>query len=150
MCSADIFKAEPEHWAELMTVFDQSLSSVETFTDEEWDKLHTCLQTHSYPNYDTYAYRKNGRIIAYISYYKSKIEMLYVLPEYMGQGIGQTLLRYLLDIYKETLEIGVNKTNNVAMHIYKKHGFIQFDEKDYDISGVYSPHYLLKRDSAEF
>ncbi len=149
MNTAEIFKTTSENWEELMALFDRSLSSVRSFSEEEWDKLHTCLQTHSYPKYDTFAYKKDGKIIAYISYYDSKIEMLYVLPEYMNQGIGQTLIRYVIDYYKETMIIGVNKNNHIAMHIYKKMGFVSYDEKDYDISGVYSPHYLMRREYTE-
>ena len=78
--------------------------------------------------------------------YEHKIEMLYVLPQHMNKGIGSTLLQYVLDNYKETLEIGVSKGNPVSMHIYKKHGFVITRDEDYDVSGIYSPHYIMIRE----
>ena len=142
-----IKKASVSDWPELMVIFDRSLRSTDNFSDEEWMKFYERLVTYSYPNFDTYIYNKNGRNVAYISYWKEKknIKMLYVLPEYSNQGIGQKLIKYVLEMYPETMTIGVKASNDVAMHIYTKYGFEIIRKEEYDASGVYYPHYVLER-----
>ena len=141
-----IFRTSQNEWQTLQDIFDESAATFYKFTDEEWEKLHKNLQSYSYPNYETYAYQIEDKIVAYISYYKSTIEMLYVLPEYMNQGIGQSLIKHIIDNYPETLEIGVSADNPVTMHLYSKYGFVSYAFKEYDGSGVYCPHYLMRRE----
>lgn len=144
-----IEKAVIADWPALLNVLDKSLRSIpqyESFDDEGWKTLYQGLMTHSFPLYDIYKYVENGKICGFVCYYQHKLEMLYVLPEHMNRGIGTTLVRYILDNYKETMDIGVNKTNPVSRHIYEKHGFVIYGEEDYDVTGVYSPHYLMRRE----
>ncbi len=143
-----IRKALIKDWPTLMLVFDKSLRSIEQyekFSEEDYAKLYQCLINHSFPLYDIYVYTVNGEILGFICYYKHKIEMLYVLPQHMNKGIGSTLLQYVLDNYRETLEIGVSKCYPVSLYLYKKHGFVITKSEDYDVSGIYSPHYIMIR-----
>ncbi|MDR1025831.1 MAG: GNAT family N-acetyltransferase [Lactobacillus sp.] len=71
------------------------------------------------------------------------IEMLYVRPEYMNQGIGSQLVKYLFNNHKPK-QIGVDKDNAIAQHIYKKFGFQIVGEHNYDHCGVWDPHYIMK------
>ena len=144
-----IRKAQIKDWPTLLSVFDESLRSVEKYdplSEDDYAKLYQCLMNHSFPLYDVYAYTVDDKILGFICYYMHKIEMLYVLPQYMNKGIGSTLLQYVLDKYRETLEIGVSKNNPVSRHIYQKHGFIITRDEDYDVSGIYSPHYIMVRE----
>ena len=142
-----IRKASVADWPDLMMIFDRSLRSTDDLSDDDWKKMYERLITYSYPNFDTYIYNKDGKNVAYVSYWKEKknIKMLYVLPEYANQGIGQKLIRHILDTYKETMTIGVKTSNSIAMHIYTKFGFHKIKEEEYDASGVYYPHYILER-----
>lgn len=149
MNSYTIRKAEIKDWPKLLSVFDESLRSIKEYeehSEEDYAKLYQCLMNHSFPLYDIYTYVVDNEILGFICYYEHKIEMLYVLPQHMNKGIGSTLLQYVLDNYKETLEIGVSKDNPVSMHIYKKHGFVITRDEDYDVSGIYSPHYIMIRE----
>lgn len=147
-----IKKAEIKDWPVLLNIFDKSLRSVaqyEPHLEEDYAKLYQCLMNHSFPLYDVYVYVVHDNIIGFICYYEHKIEMLYVLPEHMNKGIGTKLLQYILDNYKETLEIGVAKENPVSLHLYSKHGFVIAREEEYDVSGIYSPHYIMIREYSE-
>jgi putative acetyltransferase len=142
-----IRKAGVSDWPDLMIIFDRSLRSTDDLSDDDWHKLYHRLITYSYPNFDTYIYQKDGRSVAYISYWKEKrlIKMLYVLPEYINRGIGQKLIKYVIDTYDEPMTIGVKADNNIAMHIYQKFGFKIVKKEEYDASGIYYPHFLLER-----
>ncbi len=128
-------------------IFDCSLRSTDDLSDEDWQKLYDRVVTYSYPNFDTYIYTEDGKSVAYISYWKEKklIKMLYVLPRYVNQGIGQKLIKHVIDTYNESMTIGVKAGNDVVMHIYTKFGFKIIKEEEYDASGIYYPHYVLER-----
>lgn len=142
-----IRKARVSDWLDLMKIFDCSLRSTDDLSDDDWKKLYERVITYSYPNFDTYIYCKDEKSVAYISYWKEKklIKMLYVLPEYVNQGIGQKLIKYVIDTYNEPMTIGVKAGNDIAMHIYTKFGFQIIKEEKYDASGIYYPHYVLER-----
>ena len=142
-----IKKAGVSDWPDLMMIFDRSLRSTDNLSDDDWKKLYERVITYSYPNFDTYIYVKDGQSVAYISYWKEKklIKMLYVLPQCTNQGIGQKLIKHVIDAYHEPMTIGVKAGNDVAMHIYKKFGFEIIKEEEYDASGIYYPHYVLER-----
>ena len=142
-----IRKAKVSDWPDLMKIFDRSLRSTDDLSDDDWKKLYERVITYSYPNFDTYIYCKDEKSVAYISYWKEKklIKMLYVLPEYVNQGIGQKLIKHVINTYNEPMIIGVKADNNIAMHIYTKFGFQIIKEEEYDASGIYYPHYVLER-----
>jgi GNAT superfamily N-acetyltransferase len=66
----------------------------------------------------------------------TKIHKLYLLPEYKGKGIGQELMKYVLEkainVGDETLFLNVNKYNK-AVDFYKKSGFTITSEEVIDI-----------------
>lgn len=142
-----IRKAEVKDWPTLINIFDKSLRTTDDLSDDDWASLYKNLMSFSYPTYDTYVFVIEGEIVAYISYWVEKklIKMLYVLPEYMNQGIGSKLIKHILDTYEEEMTIGVKATNEVALYLYKKFGFEIFSKEEYDTSGIYYPHYVLKR-----
>lgn len=143
-----ITKAVVSDWPDLMMIFDRSLRSTDNLSDDDWKKLYERVITYSYPNFDTYIYKKNGQSVAYISYWKEKklIKMLYVLPEFINQGIGQKLIKHVIETYPGKMTIGVKAGNDIAMHIYTKFGFKIVSEEQYDASGIYYPHYVLERE----
>lgn len=87
--------------------------------------------------------RIDNRIIGYCSYAleknpgEMKLEQLYLLPEYCGQGLGSLMLRHVeeraraLDCRALTLQ--VNKHNAVALVFYRKAGFTLREEAVFDI-----------------
>ncbi len=135
-------------WPDLLHIFDKSLRSTDNLSDDDWMALYNNLMSFSYPTYDTYVFKKDGKNVAYISYWREKklIKMLYVLPEYMNQGIANLLIQHILNTYHETMTIGVKKSNKIAMHLYTKYGFKIYSSEDYDTSGIYYPHYVLIRE----
>ena len=143
----EIVSAKVADWPDLLYIFDRSLRSTDNLADDDWIALYKNLISFSFPTYDTYVFKKDGKNVAYISYWREKklIKMLYVLPEYMNQGIANLLIKHILNTYNETMTIGVKKTNDVAMHLYTKYGFEIYSSEDYDTSGIYYPHYILIR-----
>lgn len=70
----------------------------------------------------------------------TKIHKIYVLSDQQGKGIGKILIDYIANEARqnnqETLLLNVNK-NNVAIHFYKKIGFLITAEEVIDIGKGY-------------
>lgn len=63
---------------------------------------------------------------------KAYISVVAVLPEYSGKGIATTLIDNAMDYAKsngmEKIFLYTHKTNEGAIHMYKKLGFIPFED----------------------
>lgn len=70
----------------------------------------------------------------------TKIHKIYVLSDQQGKGIGKILIDHIMNVARqnnqEALLLNVNK-NNVAIHFYKKLGFIIIAEEVIDIGKGY-------------
>jgi len=77
--------------------------------------------------------RKNGRIIGFLRYSFSKrkpvckIQQIFVIPEFRGNGVGSKLLKKLEKICKERgvfdIQLKTAEHNRLAQKFYEKHGF---------------------------
>jgi putative acetyltransferase len=65
---------------------------------------------------------KSGNITGFIGTSEDKIEMLFVHPQYRGQGIGKQLLMYAVNHLRIFL-VDVNEQNEQAVGFYKAAGF---------------------------
>ena len=144
-----IVKAKISDWPDLLVIFDKSLRSSIDLPDDDWKKLYERVITYNYPSLDTYIYKQGDKSVGYISYCTKEkiIKQLYVLPQYHNQGIGQKLIKYIIDTYSGPMSIGVRTDNDVALHIYTKFGFEKISEEKYDASGIYMPHYILRKNA---
>jgi ribosomal protein S18 acetylase RimI-like enzyme len=63
------------------------------------------------------------------------MEAFRVVKEYQGKGVGQYLLKYVIEKVKEQgyseITIGVEDDNENAKHIYSKFGFTEFIRRDH-------------------
>lgn len=84
------------------------------------------------------------------NYYKSVAStcQVSVSSKFQNKGIGSFLIRNILDIFgKADIQLNVSATNDRAIHLYKKFGFIIVNEHD-DYAGIDQPlikSYLMYR-----
>ncbi|MGM1048064.1 MAG: acetyltransferase [Bacillota bacterium] len=77
----------------------------------------------------------NNEPIGFIGLNGSKIEMLFVDPNYHGQGIGSRLLKNTEKLKGSHLEVDVNEQNEGARAFYKRYGFVQTGRSELDGTG---------------
>lgn len=70
--------------------------------------------------------------------------MLFVLPNFIHQGIGKRLLLEAINIYKVN-EVTVNEENPDALRFYFRFGFKIYKRTDLDEEGNTYPLLYLKR-----
>ncbi|MFG0238205.1 acetyltransferase [Brevibacillus porteri] len=73
--------------------------------------------------------------VGFIGLDGTKIEMLFVDPEYHGKGIGSRLLEHAERKYGPHLKVDVNEQNEGAHAFYKRYGFVQTGRSELDGSG---------------
>ena len=100
--------------------------------------------------------RIDDRAVGYCSYAltevhgEMKLEQLYLLPEYYGQGMGRLMLRHVEEQAKmrgcSRLVLQVNKHNDIAVAFYRKAGFIVCEEAVFDIgNGFVMDDYVMEK-----
>jgi putative acetyltransferase len=73
-----------------------------------------------------------------------KLEMLFLVPESIGLGVGKFLLEFVL--YELNVDsVDVNEGNLNAVNFYKHFGFKVYDRKPIDDSGKPYPILKMKR-----
>ncbi len=135
--------------------------TIEPLKPEEYHKCANIWNMHAQPlslqwkeeiasgNRLVFIYKINGAFIGEGSLVFDTGDMDYTIPgkriyisrmivkkEYRNRGIGSEILTFLINKAKEMgfseITLGVDKTNENALHLYRKHGFTEvlFDGKD--------------------
>lgn len=103
-----------------------------------------------------YIARFNHKAIGYMSYsemteqQKAKLNKLYILPSFLGQGVGKKLLQHLVFLLQQQnmnrIVLNVNKYNSNAIAFYKKNGFHVLKEEVLQIgNGFIMDDYVLEK-----
>lgn len=115
---------------------------VDNFTYELTEKE---FSTNPYLKIITYVEKDKiiGFLLYSLIYDRIEIEQFEVITKERGKGIGDKLLKYLIEKYKErdvkNITLEVKEDNIVAINLYEKYGFkkVSTREKYYDgINGL--------------
>ena len=118
------------------------LFSVDNFTYKLTEKE---FSTNPYLKIITFVEKDKviGFLLYSLIYDRIEIEQFEVITKERGRGIGDKLLKYLIEKYKErdvkNITLEVKEDNIVAINLYKKYGFknVSTREKYYDgINGL--------------
>ncbi|MGB9814070.1 MAG: ribosomal protein S18-alanine N-acetyltransferase [Thermovenabulum sp.] len=123
----------PEIEIDLMRVEDlEEVLEIEkrSFTNP-WSK-YAFLSELNENRFATYiVIRTDGKIVGYggmwIIFDEAHVTNVAVLPEYRGMGIGELIMRTLIDLAKKRgaikMTLEVRKSNHIAQNLYTKLGF---------------------------
>ena len=118
------------------------LFSVDNFTYKLTEKE---FSTNPYLKIITYVEKDKiiGFLLYSLIYDRIEIEQFEVITKERGKGIGDKLLKYLIEKYKDSdiknITLEVKEDNIIAINLYEKYGFkkIATREKYYDgINGL--------------
>ena len=90
------------------------------------------------------AENKNGNSVGFMGVDDKRLEMLFVLDKYRGQGIGKQLLQYGIENYSIN-ELTVNEQNPRAKGFYEHMGFEVYKRTELDEQGNPYPLLYMKR-----
>lgn len=90
------------------------------------------------------AENKNGDPVGFMGVDDKRLEMLFVLDKYRGQGIGKQLLQYGIENYSIN-ELTVNEQNPRVKGFYEHMGFEVYKRTELDEQGNPYPLLYMKR-----
>ncbi|MDY5433822.1 GNAT family N-acetyltransferase [Bacteroides pyogenes] len=126
----------------LINIWERAVRATHHFlTEQDIQNLIPCCR-RVLSVIDLFVVNDNEYPVAFMGILDDKIEMLFVSPDYFRKGIGQRLIRLVIDEYKIRY-IDVNEQNSNALALfYKKMGFQVFERTETDELG--NPFPILK------
>ena len=82
---------------------------------------------------------RRGRVLGFAGVEGERLEMLFLLPEWRGEGLGRALLTFVAETY------GVNEDNHEAVGFYEHMGFKTYKRTDTDEEGRPYPLLYMRR-----
>lgn len=135
----------PSDYPELVDIWERAVRSTHHFLDDDDIAYYRPLVKARYlPSLDIFvAFGKDKTPMGLMGLAPGKVEMLFIDPDYQGQGIGRKFLNYALALYP-TLEIEANEQNDHAVGFYKNFGFKAVGRKELDGEGRPFPLVILR------
>ena len=89
----------PENYAEMLIVWENSVRATHDFiTEEDITFFKPIVLEQAFPAVILKCVKdKFGSILGFVGTHEMKVEMLFVLNDSRGQGIGKLLLQYAID-----------------------------------------------------
>ena len=114
----------PENYPELLDVWENSVRATHDFiTDADIESFKPMLVEQAFPAVSLHCVKNTeGDIQGFVGVLNGKIEMLFVLDEVRGSGIGSELLRFATENLNAT-KVDVNEQNPQATGFYLHKGF---------------------------
>ena len=114
----------PEQYEELLIVWENSVRATHDFiTEEDIDFFKPIILEQAFPAVILKCIKgKHAEILGFVGVHENKVEMLFVLDEARGQGIGKKLLQFAIEQLDAT-QVDVNEQNPLAVGFYKHMGF---------------------------
>ncbi len=138
--NSNIIPFKAEYKSTILTIWEQSVLATHDFlSPEDFKEIREMLSGFNFEELDVYCQIHDNKIVGFIGIHNHKIEMLFLLPEYMGKGLGRNLVTYAVK-HHQANQVDVNEQNENALKFYEKFGFTVYERtakddlgKDYPI-----------------
>jgi putative acetyltransferase len=123
---------DQKHKQQVLAVWERSVLATHDFlTATDFSEIKELVQTINFHDFQVYCLIKKDIVIGFIGVADKKIEMLFLDPNYWGQGLGKMLMNFAISELA-TDKVDVNEQNIKAVNFYKNLGFeiIERTEKD--------------------
>lgn len=114
----------PSDYAEMLNVWENSVRATHDFiTEEDIEFFKPIIMEQAFPAVTLRCVKNEcGAILGFLGVNDSKIEMLFILNEKRGSGIGKVLLQYAIE-HLQCNRVDVNEQNPSAVGFYQHLGF---------------------------
>ncbi|ACJ31603.1 Acetyltransferase [Shewanella piezotolerans WP3] len=114
----------PEYYAEMLAVWENSVRATHDFiTEEDIEFFKPIIIEQAFPAVTLRCIKsESGSILGFVGVHDAKVEMLFVLNEARGLGVGTALLQYAIE-QLAAAKVDVNEQNPLAVGFYQHMGF---------------------------
>lgn len=130
--------------SQIIAVWESSVLATHHFlSPSDFSEIRELVKSIDFNDFRVFCLINGGLVLGFVGVLNRKIEMLFLDPQYFGQGLG----RRLLDFAVEELgadQLDVNDQNVKAVEFYKKFGFETVERTDKDDQGRNYPLLRMK------
>ena len=114
----------PDNYSEMLSVWESSVRATHDFlTEQDIEFFKPIIIEQAFPAVTLRCVKnESGSILGFVGVHDSKIEMLFILNEARGQGVGSLLLRHAIEQLGAT-KVDVNEQNPQAVGFYEHMSF---------------------------
>ncbi|WP_369831043.1 GNAT family N-acetyltransferase [Corynebacterium sp. 13CS0277] len=124
----------PEEYSRLVDIWAASVEATHDFlAPEDFQEIHSHLASDYFPHVTLHVADIDGVVVGFSGVAEDGLEMLFLHPDAMGQGIGAALLRHAID--HGVRRVDVNEQNSNAAAFYLHHGFEVASRDEVDDAG---------------
>lgn len=140
--SFSIVPYQDQYKNEILSVWEKSVAATHHFIKpHDFELLKGMLHTLDFNLFRLFCLRTQSQIIGFIGMHEDKIEMLFLHPDYLGRGLGKSLVHFAIR-HLHIDKVDVNEQNTPALQFYLKMGFTPFERTETDGQGL--PYPLLR------
>lgn len=130
--------------SQILDVWERSVLATHHFlSKEDFDEIKSMVATIDFGAFTVHCLLDTNKVVGFIGLTDQKIEMLFLDPEYIGKGLGKTLMKFALDELRAT-EVDVNEQNYKAVAFYEKFRFSCYERSAKDSEGRNYPILKMK------
>jgi len=113
-----------EHYSEMLDVWENSVRATHDFiTESDIEFFKPIIIEQAFPAVTLKCVKgEQGTILGFLGVHDAKVEMLFVLDDARGHGIGKLLLQYAMKSLHVN-SVDVNEQNPLAVGFYEHMGF---------------------------
>ena len=127
-------------YTEMAGVWEASVRATHHFLNEAYIQRIKLMLFDIFDALQLFCIANDEKIAGIMGLSDDKVEMLFVLPEYCGRGIGRQLMEYAMH-EKGIKKVDVNEQNEAATAFYKHLGYRVTGRTETDPLG--KPHPIL-------
>lgn len=136
-----ILELSQSHYDDVLDTWEKSVAATHHFLKPQEIKFYkTAISKYGLPPLKLFGIYDKSILSGFIGLSETKVEMLFVHPDYIGTGIGKKLMSFALQNPKIKF-IDVNEENPHAFAVYRHWGFTVISRDELDDSG--KPHPIL-------
>ena len=130
---------------ELTALWRQSVAQTHTFlTNKDIDEIENYVPQALKEVEHLVVAQNNGDYLGFMGIEKYRLEMLFLLPQHIGQGVGRKLIEFGIEKYQIN-EVTVNEQNPKAIGFYEHLGFKTYKRTETDEQGRPFPLLYMKK-----
>lgn len=132
--------ADKQQYSELIKIWEASVRATHDFLPEDHiDTLRQLILEKYFSAVELLcAKNENDKIMGFCGISGNNLEMLFISPDYMRQGVGSHLCRHVI-LKRGVTAVDVNEQNKEAIVFYKHLGFKTIGRSPLDGQGMPFP-----------
>lgn len=121
--------------SQILSVWEQSVKATHDFlAPNDFEDIKLFLSKFDFNLLHVHCLMNDLEVIGFIGISDRKIEMLFLSPKHVGQGLGKQLIELAFEKHQAN-EVDVNEQNTNAVNFYKKFGFEPYERTEKDDQG---------------